>query len=209
MALAYRSVHVQAYTGKINYLSDSIYATLHTSTYTGASNLDTHAYVSDLTSELTTGGGYTAGGQLLGSKGLVYTTATAWATAWAAVTVYAVETVVRPAAANGYLYRCSVAGTSGASAPSWSTVIGSTTADNTVSWECVGRGAVSFTGANPSWSSATFGPCRYLVLSDRTPATAATQPLIALVNFGTDQTGGGGVFQVTWAAQGILLIFVP
>jgi hypothetical protein len=207
VALAYRSVHVQAYSGKINFPTDNIYASLHTVSYVPLP--DTHAYVSDLSGELGTGGGYTAGGQLLTTKAVVYTTATAWTTLAAVSTAYAVETVVRPATANGYLYRCAVAGTSAASAPTWGTVIGGTTADNTVTWECVGRGAVSFTGANPAWSSATFGPCRYLVLSDRTPATAATQPLICYVNFGSDQTGGGGVFQVTWAAQGILLIFIP
>jgi hypothetical protein len=207
MAKAYRSVHVQAYSGKINWLSDTITVTLHSSSY--APDLDAHAYVSSLTNELTTGGGYTAGGLTLSGKGLTYTAANSWGTSAATGTSYAVETVVRPAAANGYVYRCAVSGTSGGSAPTWPTTIGQTVTDGTVTWETVGRGVVQFTATSPSWSSATFGPCRYLVISDRTPGTAATQPLIGLVDFGTDQTGGGGLFQVTWAAQGLLLIFIP
>jgi len=207
MAKAYRSVHVQAYSGKINYLSDALTVTLHSSSY--SPNLDTDAYVSNLTNELATGGGYTSGGQLLSGRALTYTAANSWGTAAAVSTAYAVETVVRPAAGNGYLYRCVIAGTSGGSAPTWSTVIGAQTTDGGVTWETVGRGVVQFTATSPSWASATFGPCRYLVVSDRTPGTSATQPLLALVDFGTDQTGGGGVFQVTWATQGILLIFIP
>ena len=207
MAKAYRSVHVQAYSGKINYLSDTIVVTLHSPSYTP--DLDAHAYVSNLTNELASGGGYTAGGLTLSGRALTYTPANSWGTAAATSTAYTVETVVRPATGNGYLYRCSVAGTSGGTAPTWSTVIGGSTTDGTVVWETVGRGVVQFTASSPSWSAATFGPARYLVISDRTPATAATQPLIGLVDFGTDQTGGGGLFQVTWATQGILLIFIP
>lgn len=207
MAKAYRSVHVQAYSGKINYLTDTITVTLHSASY--APNLDTDDYVNDLTNELSTGGGYTVGGVALSGKGLTYTAANSWGTSAAISTVYAVETVVRPAAANGFVYRCAVAGTSAGSAPTWGTVIGGSTTDGSVTWECVGRGVVQFTATSPSWSTATFGPCRYLVISDRTPGTAATQPLIGLVDFGTDQTGGGGVFQVTWATQGVLLIFIP
>lgn len=39
---------------------------------------------------------------------------------------------------NGNLQLCKVGGTSGASAPSWSTTIGGTTTDNTVTWICLG-----------------------------------------------------------------------
>jgi len=207
MAKAYRSVHVQAYTGKINYLSDTVVVTLHSASY--APDLDAHDYVNDLTNELATGGGYTSGGLTLSGRALTYTAANSWGTSRADSSAYAVETVVRPATGNGYLYRCAVAGTSAGSAPTWSTVVGGSTTDGSVTWETVGRGVVQFTASSPSWSSATFGPARYLVISDRTPATAATQPLLGLVDFGTDQTGGGGLFQVTWATQGILLIFIP
>ena len=56
---AYRGVLGKAFNKQIDFDSDALVWTLHTSTYTP--NYDTHAFVSDLTNELTTGGGYTAG----------------------------------------------------------------------------------------------------------------------------------------------------
>jgi hypothetical protein len=41
---------------------------------------------------------------------------------------------------NGNLQRVKVAGTSGGSAPSWSTTIGGTTTDGGITWECIGTG---------------------------------------------------------------------
>lgn len=120
-------------------------------------------------------------------------------------TAYTVENVVRPATGNGYLYRCAAAGTSGASAPTWGTVVGETTTDGGVIWENVGSGVTALWAAPVSWASASF-TMRYAVISDRTPGTAATQPLIAVSDFGTT-TAGGGTFQINWNAQGICLFF--
>jgi hypothetical protein len=39
---------------------------------------------------------------------------------------------------NGNLQRVKVGGTSGAAAPTWSTTIGGTTADGTITWDCLG-----------------------------------------------------------------------
>ena len=57
-------------------------------------------------------------------------------TAWTASTAYALGDVVVPTAGleNGFRYECTTAGTSGGSAPTWSTVEGATTTDNTVTW---------------------------------------------------------------------------
>ena len=59
---------------RIDLLSDTIKGTLHTSTYTP--NKDTHDYQDDLTNELGTGGGYTAGGFTLANKTVTYDSAT-------------------------------------------------------------------------------------------------------------------------------------
>ncbi len=185
--------------------SDSLIVTLHTASYTP--NLDTHGYVSDLTNELAAGSGYTQGSKALGSPTIAYTAANSWGQTAATSTAYAVGDVRRPSTGNGYLYRCTVAGTSGGSAPTWGSVVGGTTTDGTVTWTNVGRGAVAFSGLAVQWTSFSAGPFRYIVLSDRTPGTDATRPLIAIGDFGSDQTGGGGNFDVTWDAGGILLMF--
>ncbi len=210
MARWYRQALAKALNKEIDLDSDSLVWTLHTSTY--SPNADTHAYVSDLTNELSTAGGYTSGGLAASSLTRAYTAADSWGTARANSTAYAVDDVVRPSTGNGYLYRCAVAGTSHSSAPTWGTVIGRETAEGggTVVWENVGSGITVLDAADPSWATATFGPCRYAVLSDRTPGTAATQPLIAYVDFGTDKTGGGGAFTINLhATLGFLHLLMP
>ncbi len=206
MAQMYRQVLAKAFNKEVNYLTDDIRVTLHSSAYTP--NLDS-AYVSSLTSELATGGGYTSGGQSLASKTATYTAANSWGTSRANSTAYAVDRVVRPATGNGFLYRCAVAGTSAGTVTTLSTVVGQTTVDGTVTWENVGRGILVLDAADVSWSAASFTGVRYLVLSDRTPGTAATQPLIGLVDFVTDQAGQGGTFTEQWSDQGILHLFMP
>lgn len=56
------------------------------------------------------------------------------ATAWAATTVTTLGTIRRPTVRNGYTYICTTAGTTGGSQPTWSTVLGNTTADGSVVW---------------------------------------------------------------------------
>ena len=58
------------------------------------------------------------------------------APAWAASTSYAVGDLVEPTTANGYFYKCTTAGTSGSSEPTWGTAIGGTTADGGAVWTC-------------------------------------------------------------------------
>jgi hypothetical protein len=59
---------------RVDWVTDTIKCTLHTATY--APNQDTHTFASDLTNELATGGGYTAGGVTLASKTTAYDSAT-------------------------------------------------------------------------------------------------------------------------------------
>jgi hypothetical protein len=204
----YREAVLSLVNKTIDWDSDSVVVTLHTSTYTP--NLDTHQFQSSLTNELTTGGGYTAGGLAVAGRSQTYTAANSWTVQRANSTAYAVDDVVRPATGNGFLYRCAVAGTSGGSIPTYSTVLGRETTDGTVTWETVGSGIVVLNATDPNWTGATFGPCRYAVFADTTPGSAATNPLIGLVDFGVDKTGGGANFTVTLhTALRALHFFIP
>jgi lambda family phage minor tail protein L len=57
-------------------------------------------------------------------------------TAWAATNSYAVGAIVRATTVQefGLVFKCTTAGTSGASAPAWPTLIDGTTVDGTVTW---------------------------------------------------------------------------
>jgi hypothetical protein len=178
--------------------SDTHKLTLHTSTYVPSVS---HAFQSDLTNELSTAGGYTSGGLTVAAPTLTQTAANSWGTSAATSTAYSVGQVVRPASANGYLYRCVVAGTSGGSAPSWSTVPGRETSDGTVVWVNIGTAALKFAFTDPTWASFTAGPFRHAVLADTTPGSAATNPLICAFSFASDQTGGGGPFTINLDAS--------
>lgn len=65
--------------------------------------------------------------------------ATLTATARANSTAYTLYQVVEPATRNNYRYRCTVAGTSGSSPPTWPTTIGVTVADGGVTWTCASK----------------------------------------------------------------------
>jgi hypothetical protein len=208
MAQWYRQALSKFLNKEADWDTDAITMTLHTATYTP--NLDTHAYVSDLTNELAAGSGYTTGGVTLTSCARTYTAANSWGTSRANSTAYNVGDVIRPATGNGFVYRCAVAGTSAGTTTTLGTVVGRETTDGTVVWENVGSGVIQLTAANATWASPfSAGPFRYAVISDRTPGTAATQPLIGLIDFGSNQTGGGGALNVNFNSQGALLLFIP
>jgi hypothetical protein len=196
----YRQADAKAWNKEIDWNSDTIKCALATSAYTP--NLDTHAYFSDITNEIT-GTGYTAGGATLTSPTIVYTAANSWGTAAATSTAYAVGDVVRPAAGNGFLYRASVAGTSGGAAPTWPTTIGATVTDGGVTWTNVGKGALVLDAADTSWSTATL-TARYAIIYDST-GTAATSALIALIDFGADVSSTASTFLIVWPTQGIAI----
>lgn len=57
------------------------------------------------------------------------------ATTWTLSNAYTVGQAVIPTSANGYLYICTTAGTSGSTQPTWPTIVGSTVVDGTAVWE--------------------------------------------------------------------------
>jgi len=56
---------------------------------------------------------------------------------WQATTAYVVDNVVTPTIVDGKALKCTVAGTSGSTEPTWPTVIGNTVVDGGVTWELV------------------------------------------------------------------------
>ena len=72
--------------------------------------------------------------------------------AWAAGTAYDLDDTARPAVdRNGFTYRCTTAGTSGASEPVWPTTAGETVNDGTAVWTayaCNAVGNAAMTGAD-------------------------------------------------------------
>lgn len=62
----------------------------------------------------------------------------------------------------------------------------------------------TFTATNLSVAGVTVAAWRYGVLYDRTPATDATRPLLALLDWGSTQAIAAATFSVTWSASGIL-----
>lgn len=57
--------------------------------------------------------------------------------AWTATTKKYLGDVVKKTVDNGYRYKCTVAGTTGGTEPTWPTTIGNTVADGSVTWTCV------------------------------------------------------------------------
>ncbi len=55
---------------------------------------------------------------------------------WIASTAYAIDDYVTPTNWNDYSYRCTVAGTSNTTQPTWPTTVDGTVTDNTVTWTC-------------------------------------------------------------------------
>ena len=200
----YRNVFAKAFNAEIDFNSDSIKVMLCTSSYTP--DLDAHVYKSSVTNEVT-GTGYTAGGAVLGSAAVGDFSANTYTTTRANTTAYVVGQIVRPATGNGYLYQCSTAGTSGGSVPTYPTGIGQTVSDGTVTWTNVGRGIMVLSGTNVQWTTASI-TARYAILYDATPASDATRPLIALIDFGADQTSTAGTFLIQWDTSGIAYALV-
>lgn len=201
-------------TGVIIPQTHTINAMLITSSYTP--NFDTDHFVSTIRgNEVGASGSYAANGSAVAFTAS-YTSA-ASATARANSTAYAVGEIVRPATANGHVWRCVVAGTSTSAEPGAMTTFsgapGQSVTDGSVTWAECGRGYVKLvpTPSNVSWTSATI-TARYLVFADFNPGTDAGRQLLACIDFGSNQTSTAGTFTVTFdalALNGLVLIPIP
>lgn len=199
----YRQVDLEAYTGHINLSSDPLWLVMLSPSYTP--NLDTHVRYTDLTNELPTGAGYTQGGIQMSGVSIQYTTATNWSAAWSASTAHVAEDCIRPATANGYLYRCTSSGTTGATAPTWPTSVGATVADGSCTWECVGSGVTSLTASNVTWPAPfTAGPLGFIAMVDKIVNPGY---LIGLSTINPALTGQGGSFAEQWNPLGIFYMY--
>lgn len=202
-ASQYATLQSALVAGGLNFAADTVKAMLCTSGYTP--NPLTDQFKSSVTSEVT-GTGYTAGGVTLTSKTATLTAANSWGTSRANSTAYALGDVVRPATGNGYLYQAVAAGTSGASVPTYPTVVGQTVVDGGAIWVCKGRAVVAVDCADPSWASASI-TARTIVFYKDT-GSAATSQLIAYDTFAGDVTSTNGPWTYQVAAAGFLLLFI-
>lgn len=183
----------QAFSGNINWASDTIKMALLTSSATP--NLNTWVHFSDLTNEVS-GTGYTAGGVTLGSKSHAVTAANSWATTWAGTTAFAAGAIIRPSTGNGFLYRTPNGGTSAGSAPSFPTIVDETVTEaGGLIWTNLGSAITVWSSANAVWTTATFS-AQYGVIYDAQTGTGSTEPLIALINLGGSSSVTSGTFTI-------------
>ncbi len=80
--------------------------------------------------------------------------------AWASSTLYALNDLVRPGTDNGFYYKCTTGGTSGATHPVWPTTLSGTVADGNAAWQQIGSSRVYLRSLVnvPSLTNATTTP---------------------------------------------------
>jgi hypothetical protein len=181
---------------------DALYCMLLGAT-SPASVLATAEFVSDVTAvsaEIAAGNGYTAGGVALPSLTWAATVANSWPIAAAVTTTYNVGTIVHPATPNGFLYQCVVTGTSGGTAPTWPTVVGTTVTDGTVTWlnvgtavTVLGAGTITFTSTGAGFTAS------YGLVYDRTPSVLIAATGVTTTNASPTVTGTG--FSAQWIGK--------
>lgn len=196
----YASAEGNALQGNISIGTNVIKAALLKSTY--VPDLLNHAKWADISANESTGTNYTAGGVTPTTPAIVKTAANAWSTAAALSTAYSVGQVVRPASANGYLYRCEAAGTSGATAPTWPTAFGATVADGSVTWTNIGTSITQFNVDPVVFSNLTCSDFRYIVFYDSTSGY-----LICLHDLGAAQNVSNTNVTYTPDATGVAYSF--
>lgn len=206
-ANTYANAHDQAYSGNINWASDSIKCALLGAGYTP--NLTTHVHWSDVSASEASGTGYSAGGVALGTKTHTVTAANSFAVsnglftsgAWIATTAAVAGNIVHPISTNGFLYLCVASGTTGGSAPAWPTVQGGTVVDSGATWSCLGESITIWSSAVPTWTTTTV-TASYAVIYDAQSGTASTEPLIGLQTFAASTSSTASTFTVTPGALG-------
>lgn len=203
----YGSLVTKAMNKEYDLDTDAVKAAFVTAAYTP--DRGAHAYWSDVSiNEMAAAGSYVTGGITLTTKAVSLVEANAWARARADTTAYNVGEIMRPAVGNGFVYRVSVAGTSGGAPPTFPTVIGREVTDGTMILTCVGRRVFRFT-ADPISSANILSTSswRYLVLYVDTAGLPSTDVLLGLIDHGTTQTGGDAAVTYTPdSANGFLSI---
>lgn len=66
-----------------------------------------------------------------------------------------------------------------------------------------GNNTWTLDAADTSWTGSTI-TARYAVVYDSSPASDATRPLIAYIDFGADVISSSGTFSIQWDAAGIV-----
>jgi hypothetical protein len=85
--------------------------------------------------------------------------------AWVASTIYLAGSQVVDSTGN--LQRAVNSGTTGSSAPTWTSTIGGTVTDGTVTWECVVLGQVYYAGAIEGASTVGWAPKNEAIMADQ------------------------------------------
>lgn len=187
----------------LNLATDTLKYALLQGTYPGAANLDTDTAYANLTTPTNyevSGTGYTAGGLAVSGASLSAVAAASW-TAWSASTAYLVGQVVRNVTTPFHAFVCVVAGTSGATEPTWNTTTGLNTTDGGATWLCIGTEPTKFTITAPSWTNATITASFGVLYS-----VTASNALICLDDFGGSFSSTNGPFTVTPDANSGLLV---
>ena len=165
-------------------------------------NQDTNEFFdTHVNADETSGSGYTDGGEVV-TGAAVSVIDDSSVSVWTGSTQYEIGDLVRPVAANGYVYRCVVASTSGGSEPSWGTIIGQDTDDISVRWDNVGTSFVRFDIADLNWGPTSTITARFLVVY--VDGTAGTGDyLVAYLDFGQDENSTNGDFDITIPTDGL------
>lgn len=195
-----------------NLTSDALKMAL-LSSYTIGSTQSTAEFVADVITggvgtEVANGNGYTTGGIALSSTWGPPVAANSWTVTAATTTAYNQGDIVKPSGGNGYLYQAVVAGTSGGSAPTWPTTVGTNVTDGTVTWLNIGTAVTVLGATSPVWTSSAGGfTASHGLVYDSTPGSAATNPVIAYgVLSAPLSPANGGTLTITIPTAGILAV---